>query len=143
MYRISKYLMICFSLLVFFSCSKEDDHPVPYVRVDFNFNITNYNLDGPGMSAQFPRETSGGYRGIFVYRVSMDEFRAYDRACPVNPHQCTLNISEDNPVLVGADCSDSMFSLLDGARMEGTSNYPLREYRTSYNPNTLRLTITN
>ncbi len=138
-----KYLLLSASLLLLFSCGKEDDHPVPYVRVEFSFNITNYNLTGPGMSAEFPRGTYQGYRGLFVYRVSMDEFRAYDRACPTNPHQCTLNISDENPVLVAAECSNATFSLLDGAPIEGVSNYPLREYRTSYNPNTFRLTITN
>ncbi|MDR4987712.1 MAG: hypothetical protein RG741_02590 [Bacteroidales bacterium] len=125
------------------SCSKDDEHPVPYVHIHFEFNVIHYNLSNPGMSHQFLREESGGYRGIFVYRVSTDQFRAFDRACPINPHSCTLSISEDSAVLVGADCSEAVFSLLDGSPVSGTSNYPLREYRTYFNSQTNRLLITH
>ena len=133
-------VLIAFMVLIMVSCNKEDDHPVPYVRVDLEINVIHYNLSNPGMSAQFEGH---GYRGIFVYRVSMDEFRAYDRACTYSPHTCTLNISEDNAVLVGAECSESVYSLLDGYPLEGPANYPLREYRTYFNSVSNRLTIRN
>ncbi len=132
-------VLLVFLPVLLNSCSKEDDHPVPYVRVEFSFLVHNHNLSHSGMSAQF---LGHGYRGIFVYRVSPDEFRAYDRACTYSPHTCTLNISEDNAVLVGADCSESVYSLLDGYPLEGPANYPLREYRTYFDGEN-RLTIRN
>ena len=137
------YFLALIFLVAMASCNKEDDHPVPYVRVDFEFNVIHYNLAAPGMADQFPRETAGGYRGIFVYRLSQDEFRAFDRASPENPHVCTLSILEENALLAGADCSESVYFLPDGSPVEGPSNYPLREYRTSFNPTTNRLRVVN
>lgn len=134
------FVFIVILFLIMVSCSKEDEHPVPYVRVEFSLLVHNHNLSNPGMSAQF---LGHGYRGIFIYRVSMDEFRAYDRACTYSPHTCTLNISEDNAVLVGAECSESVYSLLDGYPIEGPAAYPLREYQTYFDGVSNRLTIRN
>ncbi len=141
--RVTIYFLLVAILTLFWACEREDDHPVPYVRVDINFNVLHYNLSNPGMTAQLAREESGGYRGIFVYRVSMDEFRAFDRACPDNPHQCTLSISDENLLMVEAECCESEYSLIDGSVSQGPSNYPLREYRTSFNQASNRLTISN
>lgn len=134
------YLIISLLLLSLSSCNKEDDHPVPYVRVELDINVIHYNLNQPGMSAEL---VGHGYRGIFIYRVSQDQFRAYDRACPDNPHQCTLNISEENQVIAEADCCESDFILIDGSSINNASNYPLREYRTIFNMDTNRLRIVN
>ncbi len=137
----TKTIFLIISLLLYMtSCGKEDDHPVPYVRVELDINVIHYNLNQPGMSAEL---VGHGYRGIFIYRVSQDQFRAFDRACPDNPHQCTLNISEENQVIAEADCCESDFILIDGSSVNNMSNYPLREYRTSFNLETNRLRIVN
>ena len=141
--RVILHIFLAVFLTALFACEREDDHPVPFVRVDFNFNVLHYNLSNPGMTAQLAREESGGYRGIFVYRMSVDEFRAFDRACPDNPHQCTLRISDENPLMVYAECCESEYLLIDGSVSQGPSNYPLREYRTSFNASSNRLTIVN
>lgn len=140
MSKKSIYSLVIIFLVAMASCNKEDDHPVPYVRVELDINVIHYNLNHAGMSAELPGH---GYRGIFIYRVSNDQFRAFDRACPDNPHQCTLNISDDNPVIVEADCCASDFLLIDGSSIENESNYPLREYRTIFNLETNRLRVIN
>ncbi len=127
-------------LMLLMSCDKEKEHPVPYVRVEFHINVLHHNLSNPGMSAQF---IGHGYRGLFVYRLSTDEFRAYDRACPDDPHACTLNISEENALLVEAPCCDSSYLLTDGSPIEGPMGYPLREYRTYFDPGSGRLSVSN
>ena len=134
------YFLIVIFLLALTSCNKEDDHPVPYVRVELDINVIHYNLNQPGMSAEL---VGHGYRGIFIYRMSQDQFRAFDRACPDNPHQCTLNISKENQVIAEADCCESDFILIDGSSVESVSNYPLREYRTVFNQETNRLRVIN
>ncbi len=137
----TKTIFLIISLFLYMtSCGKEDDHPVPNVRVELDINVIHYNLNQPGMSAEL---VGHGYRGIFIYRVSQDQFRAFDRACPDNPHQCTLNISEENQVIAEADCCESDFILIDGSSVNNMSNYPLREYRTSFNLETNRLRIVN
>lgn len=134
------FIFIAILVLTMVSCSKEEDHPVPYVRIDFSILVHNHNLSNPGMSAQFQ---GYGYKGLFVYRVSIDEFRAYDRACTMDPHFCTLSILEDNTLLAGAECSESVYSLLDGYAIEGPANYALREYRTYFDTASNRLTVRN
>ncbi|MFP4064047.1 MAG: hypothetical protein ACLFN2_05295 [Bacteroidales bacterium] len=127
-------------------CDKEREHPVPYVRVSVSFNVLHYNLSAPGLSAQFSRQDLGGnagYQGIIVYRLSPDEFRAYDRACPSAPHNCIVSIDEDNAVLAFSPASESRFILTDGSVVEGPARFPLRQYQTTFDPNTNRLRITN
>ncbi len=113
---------------------------MPYVRVEFYTNVLHHNLSNPGMSAQI---TGHGYRGLFIYRLSMTEVRAYDRACPDDPHACTLNISEDAAELVNSPCCPFTYILTDGSPVDGHSGYPLREYRTSFDPESGRLTVRN
>ncbi len=135
-------LILGISALLINGCDKEREHPVPYVRVMFDFNIIHHNLGSPGLSAQFSRELAG-YQGIIAYRLSMDAFRAYDRACPVNPHQHIVSIDPDNSVLASCPDCGSVFILTDGSVVEGPSQYPLREYRAIFDPSSNRLRITN
>lgn len=144
MFRFSIPVILFLLAAVFFhSCDKDRQHPVPYVPVNFDFNIIHYNLNSPGLSHQFSQGESGGYRGIIVYRLSMDEFRAFDRACPCNPHQCTVSIDPENQVTATDPCCGSRFLLIDGSVMEGDAGFPLKPYRTIFNPSTNRLLITN
>ncbi len=132
--------------LVFQGCDEDREHPVPYVRVNVSFNVLHHNLSAAGLSAQFSRQDLGGqagYQGIIVYRLSGDEFRAYDRACPCDPHNCIASIEEDNSVLAYAPECESRFILTDGSVVEGSSRFPLREYRTSFDARTNRLTVSN
>lgn len=130
-------------LAVLFACDKDREHPVPYVHVNFDFNIIHYNLNSVGSSHQFSQAESGGYRGIMVYRVSMDQFRAFDRACPCNPHHCLVSILPDNPVLATDPCCESTFLLIDGSVVEGDAQFPLKEYQAHFDEGSNRLRITN
>lgn len=132
-----------FYLALFQACDKDREHPVPYVFVDFDFNIIHYNLNSPGLSHQFSQAESGGYQGIIVYRLSMDEFRAFDRACPCNPHHCIVSIHPDDQVFASDPCCGSTFLLLDGSVVEGDAQFPLKQYQAIFNPGTNRLRIMN
>ncbi len=134
---------ILLALAVLYSCDKDREHPVPYVHVNFDFNIIHYNLNSVGSSHQFSQAESGGYRGIMVYRVSMDQFRAFDRACPCDPHHCMVSILPDNPVLAHDPCCESTFLLIDGSVVEGEAQFPLKEYQAHFSTTSNRLRITN
>lgn len=131
------------SLIAVQSCDKDKEHPVPYVMVDHHFNIIHYDLAAPGFSHQFSRSEAGGYRGIIVYRLSTDEFRAYDRACPCDPHNCTVSIKEGDMLRATDPCCGSTFILIDGSVETGDAPAPLKEYRAIFNAGTNRLHITN
>ncbi len=142
-YIFNTFALLFVSLFALVSCDDDREHPVPYVHVRFEFNVIHYNLSAPGSAHQFSVEESGGYRGIIVYRVSMDEFRAYDRACPCDPHNCKVSIDPDNPLLATDPCCGSSFLLMDGTIVDGNARFPLKEYRTTFSSSTNRLRITN
>ena len=112
------------------SCGKED-HPVPDVYVSFTLNLesTQYiELNGIGGWAYF----SGGYKGIIIYRWSIDEFMAFDRACPYHPYDPCGLVVVDDPPIARCDCCGSQYLMIDGSVFEGPSKFPLKQYRTYY-----------
>lgn len=118
-------------VIVLFSCTKDDKHPVPFVPVEFVVNIEStqhIELNSIGGWAYY----SGGVRGIIIYRVSENEFTAFDRACPVHPYS-DCRVVVENPPLAVDNCCESVFLLLDGSPVSGPSRYPLRQYRTFFN----------
>ncbi len=138
-------LMAVTLTLLALACNKEHLHPVPDVHLSFDFNVLHYNLSNPGLSHQFSREASGGYRGIIVYRMSTSEFMAYDRACPYQPHdmESLVSISPSNSVVAECPVCNSRFVLTDGSVLDGPAAFPLKVYRTSFNHSTNRLWIGN
>lgn len=128
-------------LTILTSCKKDDNHPVPYVYVNeyININLPSYsNLQSVGGWAYI----SGGNKGIFVYRQSLDIFMAYDRMSPsVDGENCDpIYYDEDNGIILIDACTNSQFSAIDGALLSGNAEYPLRGYQTSFDGiNTLRV----
>lgn len=131
--RISQLLLPGILMVLFFlfpvSCGKDSWHPVPSVPVSFTINIestTNIELNNIGGWAYY----SGGHRGIIIYRWSIDEFRAFDRACPFQPFEACALIKVEDPPVAKCGCCESLFLLLDGSVIRGPSRFPLRQYRT-------------
>lgn len=113
------------------SCSKDDKHPVPVVPVEFRINLEfqNIELNSPGGWAYY----TGGFRGIIIYRVSIDEFTAFDRACPYHPYEDCARVVVKDPPLAECECCESTFLLLDGSPVSGPLRHPLRPYQTQFN----------
>lgn len=97
-------------------------------------------------------------RGIIVYRQSDNEFLAYDRLPPNEPDACTdshgntTRMVVDFPFVVDR-CNNAYYNILNGQLIvrepdmvpnfptDGTTIYPLIQYRTAYDGS--KLTITN
>ena len=97
-------------------------------------------------------------RGIIVYRVSSNEFLAYDRMPPNEPDACTdsqgntTRLVVDFPFVVDR-CNNAYYNILNGQIIirepdmvpnfptDGTVVYPLIQYHTTYDGS--KLTITN
>jgi len=126
-------------ILVMVSCSKEETtHPtIPEVVVNFfiNPNSTEYlGLNAPGGWEYL----TGGYRGILIYRLSIDEFLAFERTCPWDPEEPDARIEvEESGLTLHCPACNSKYIILDGSPYEGPSLYLLKQYRTTYDGNLL------
>jgi nitrite reductase/ring-hydroxylating ferredoxin subunit len=126
------------TLLVITGCSKEEKrNEIPVVAVSFVIdpNSTEYlELNGVGGWVTL----TGGYRGIIVYRKSISEFMAFERACPYDWELIDARIEVD-PSGLTATCPSckSSFILIDGTPYEGPTPYPLKQYQTQFDGNLL------
>lgn len=81
-----------------------------------------------------PESTS---RGIIVYRLYQDEFRAYDRIPPNKPNACCdsegncTRLVVDFPFVMD-NCNNIKYNIIDGSIVEGEGVFPLIQYHTSY-----------
>ena len=126
-------------LLVFgFSgCQKQYPVNIPYVSFDYTINIFDpafVSLQGVGGSVFI----DGGSRGLIIYRVSIDQFNAYERHCTYDSENPCGKVDFDTSgiILVDNDCSGagcgSKFNIIDGSVLNGPAQYPLIQYNTSF-----------
>lgn len=115
------------------SCKKETQAPsIPYVYVNFSLNPngTQYLQ----LNAVNGWETvTGGYNGILIFRKSLSEFVAFERACPYDPTASGAQVRVDKS---GITCycpvCGSKFIMTDGTPYAGPSPYPLKQYTAVY-----------
>jgi Rieske Fe-S protein len=128
---------ILFILLLFnSSCKSDNPYNIPYVPV--NFYVYPNNIDSDLGVSKFKYFPQYGYRGIVVYRMGMDQFLAYDRACTFDSENTTAIIKVDPSGLFAAcPVCGSRYELIDGYPIKGPAKNPLLQYQTTYNGNDL------
>ncbi len=123
------------------SCGDKQNHDtIPEVNVNLNIDVgsTMYiELNTIGGWVYL----TGGYKGILVYRLGVDEFVAYDRACPHDPFEDCARITMDASNITCSDtsCCGSSFNIIDGGVTTGPSTLPLKRYYTYYDGNLLTI----
>ncbi len=135
LHKISVRALLFLSLpaIIFAACKKEEQAPdMPYVYVNFtlNPNSTQYiNLN----AVNGWETVTGGYNGILIFRKSVNEFVAFERACPYHPTAAGAQVRADTS---GITCycpvCNSKYIMYDGTPYEGVSRYPLKQYTTVY-----------
>jgi nitrite reductase/ring-hydroxylating ferredoxin subunit len=134
-------------LIIFISCScnKEKYDVIPDVYVDFTIDLYDVefsNLNAIGNYAYIDARTNNwgqsaaGYdgNGIIVYSNTLDTFAAYDRTCP---HDYAVNgksikVNTDFTLAVCPECGTSFALTANGTPASGPSQYPLKNYKTSF-----------
>ncbi len=122
-------LIICLLSITFLeSCEKDYHHPVPQVYdQDLRINLEMvYKLNTIGGWEYF----TGGYNGIVVYRLSEDEFRAFDRACT---YDIAERVEVKDPPIAKCEKCESSYLLIDGSVVSGKANHPLKQYQADLN----------
>jgi nitrite reductase/ring-hydroxylating ferredoxin subunit len=125
-----KVLLILVPFLLLSGCEKEQYHPVPMVPVDFTINLE-FQFMGLNSIGGYDN-VYGGFGGIVIYRMSIDQFTAFDRACTYDPRDNKARLITDNAPIATCPVCGSQFLLLDGSPIKGPAKYPLRQYRTSF-----------
>jgi len=126
------------------SCRDKEERLVPHYPTDItlNLNLPEYNtLINPGGWLYL----TGGSRGVIVYRVSYDEFVAFDRHCTFNvPERCRVSMMEESGLtLKDEQCCGSVFDIFTGGVIEGPATRSLQSFRTIYTPSTNTLRVFN
>lgn len=131
------------SFVTFEGCKKSNDadQNIPYVPVNFTIQLSlpaYTSLNSVGGSVEIP---SVGYRGIVVYRISIDNFVAYDMACPYDPtvNGAICHVDSSGIIMVDNNCG-SKFSLAGGGSIvNGPATRPLKPYnvQADFTSNTL------
>jgi len=137
--KIARGLLILGSMfLLAVSCKKEDQQTtIPYVYVSFSLNPNSTEYQSLNTVGGWETVT-GGYNGILIYRKSIDEFVAFERACPYDPLKSGAQIKADNSGLTcHCPVCKSGYTITDGTPYEGPSRYILKQYATMYDGNIL------
>ena len=124
--------------VLFAGCSKQEkQNEIPVVQV--NFVITPNSTEYIELNAVNGWVTlTGGYHGIIIFRKSLTEFMAFERACPYDWQETIARIDvEASGVTAVCPSCKSKFILLDGSPYEGPSPYTLKQYQTSFDGNQL------
>ncbi len=129
---------IFFVLIILLLGCREFDDNFPQVDVNINLyldNPSNINLQAIGNYIYL----NGGVGGILVYRKSLDEFIAYDRASPYNPtYDCRVEVQKDM-IHIKDPCSESEYLIIDGSVLQGPANQALKRYTTILNGSQLSI----
>lgn len=139
---IKKTLFIIFLFFIFsatITCRKDDYKPIPDTYVNFTINTSStiyLNLNNVGGYEYL----TGGYKGIVVYRLSNDEFMAYERACPHDweNDSAFVNVNSSGMILTCNACG-SEYIITDGSNLSGPSEYPLKQYKTTFDGTYLQI----
>ena len=133
----SLYILII--SLFLWSCSKEQNSNIPLVAVDYTIHTNDpaYNtVTVPGSWMYL----NGGSRGLLLYRVSNEEFIAYDRHCTYDSNNSCAQVAVDSSnIIVIDDCCASEFLITDGSVIKNPASLPLKKYQTSFDGAILRI----
>jgi nitrite reductase/ring-hydroxylating ferredoxin subunit len=132
------------------SCSKAKNDVIPDVYVNFTIDLTDpefVNLTAIGcdtVNAQTNNWGTGaaGFNGngIIVYNGG-DDFYAYDRTCPHDYEVNGINVKvkADFTIATCPKCGTIYSLSASGTPASGVGQYPLKNYRTSFDGRFLRV----
>jgi len=145
------YLLVVLVMiaLAFPACDKnETPHVDPgYVNIFIRPNSTEYiQLNSVGGWVYLYANPPS--RGIIVYRMTQDEFKAFERTPTYKPDSCTIFepvekfakiVVDESGIMANDTCSGSQYILLDGSVVQGPATYPLFAFKTNYDGETLHI----
>ena len=128
-----------------FSCEDTEDN-IDNIPVDFTIYLDDplyRDLRTIGNSIT----VTGGHAGIVIYHFSQDDFRAFDRLCPIEQKIDCRILKTDDDLSYTCKCCKTPYQMIDGTGLSnGEETFPgtgkfLKEYKIYYdNINQVRVT---
>lgn len=138
-----KYLIILLTAISLISCKDDfvdNNKYLPNISVNFtvDLNLPEANaLLTPGGFAKFT-EQDKGIRGVIVFNNGLDNYVAFDLACPHIPLQdCSTMTFNAGDLYMECPCDDEKFSKLDGSPLNPEIQYAARMYLVEKSGNIL------
>lgn len=124
-------LFLIAATIIFLGCEGNINvSPIPDVPVNVEVNLNDIDNVVLKQIGGFIY-TSGGVRGIIVYRKSQNEYKAYDRNCTYQPADaCAVVSFHSSGFYLEDTCCGSVYDT-DGFPTGGPAEFPLKEYRVS------------
>jgi hypothetical protein len=145
-YSVIAAMVMIMTCIFIISCDKDnaDRQPLPPINITIDPNSTIYqeiNVVGGWLYLDEQDGAQPPSRGIIVYRLSTDQFLAFERTPPFKPDSCcnaakticSKLIVDDYFPLVADTCTMSKYLILDGSPVEGPSTMTLGTYVSEYN----------
>tara|TARA_B000000532_G_C18875251_1_gene410308 strand:- start:1955 stop:2368 length:414 start_codon:yes stop_codon:yes gene_type:complete len=135
-----KKLIISLFLFIFFSsCIDRNDYIRDvYVNIEIPLNQPEYSDLGAIGNSIF---ISGGVKGIIIYHLNVNDYRAFDRNCSFEPSSECAYIDSINATIASCSCCESKFLIdQEGVTANGPALLPLKQYYTSYSGGILKIT---
>jgi len=136
-------LFLFVSGIILNGCKKGEDPnsniPYAHINVVINPNSTLYqelNIVGGWMYYPYVNPPS---RGLIIYRMTQEDFLAFERTPPSNSNACceigsglcTALVVDDYYPFVYDTCSDYSYQIIDGSPIS-PATVPLKQYMASY-----------
>ena len=113
-----------------FSCAKDQEQIVPYVKVQItaNLDLPQFSdLNFVGNAILYPNVGYNG-NGVIIYRNSTEEFTAYDATCPQHIETKTAVTLEGGGQATCSYCNTTYYLSAYGTPTKG---YSLKQYNVT------------
>ena len=144
----SLLLVVLLASLLLQGCREYIENPnYPNAIINFTIypnSIHEYELNTVSGYKYYTSDPLSTSRGVIVYRLSMDEFRAYDHLPPNYPNACCdgdgncTRLVVDFPFVVD-NCNGIKYNIINGDIFEGDGIYPLIQYHTVFDGTALHV----
>ena len=135
---MKKLGLLIITAVVVFSCRNQDPTGVPLVQVDIYLYANNPSMIDVSVPGGWAYAT-GGSRGIIIYRYTQDQFIAFDRHSTYLPENGCRTEVDSTFIQVADPCSESLWLIVDGSIINGPATFPLKQYQTTFDGNTLHI----